>query len=216
VAYKLIHSQILPFELTNGNDGRKPEAKMQSGTRTTHGYSRSPTYVSWMKMKSRCLNPNAGNYERYGGAGITVCAEWLSFEAFQQDMGDRPSLRHSLDRKDSTQGYSKANCRWATDEEQARNRSCCIRLVIGNQSMSPIEWAARMGISVKTIYSRLEMGWSDADAIHGRPSRARLIEAYGKAQTLSEWARDTGLSAATINKRLKRGWGSEAALTKAV
>lgn len=91
----------------------------------THGENghNSPEYRSWTAMKSRCNNPNATKYELWGGRGIEVCARWdASFEAFLEDMGRRPSPRHSLDRINSNGNYEPGNCRWATPEEQNRNR----------------------------------------------------------------------------------------------
>lgn len=74
-------------------------------------------------MRNRCNNARGQDYHRYGGRGIKVCREWDSFEAFLRDMGPRPSPRHTLDREDSDGDYTPANCRWATRETQARDRS---------------------------------------------------------------------------------------------
>ena len=90
---------------------------------STHGQSNSPEYITWIAMKSRCLNPRAENYQRYGGSGVTICDEWLySFEAFFSDMGQKPTPKHTLDRIDNSQGYAPNNCRWATVSEQNNNK----------------------------------------------------------------------------------------------
>lgn len=94
-----------------------------------HGHARdgnhSSTYISWCRMRQRCLDPNAANYERYGGRGITVCARWLEpghgFTNFLADMGERPDGM-TLDRIDPNGDYEPGNCRWATASEQQRNK----------------------------------------------------------------------------------------------
>lgn len=83
--------------------------------------SHSPTYGSWDSMKGRCLNAHDPNYHRYGGRGVTVCVEWLTFENFLADMGIRP-VGTSLDRIDVNGNYEPGNCRWADSKTQARNR----------------------------------------------------------------------------------------------
>lgn len=90
---------------------------------TKHGMTKTPEYSSWEHMKYRCYNPKDKRYKEYGGRGITVCERWFdSFENFLADMGQRPSMDHSLDRKNVNGNYEPNNCRWATRKEQRNNR----------------------------------------------------------------------------------------------
>lgn len=92
--------------------------------RENHGMSRSPTYNSWIAMKSRCTNPDYVSWHHYGGKGVRVCDRWMrSFEAFLEDMGPRPSKQHTIDRIRPDGDYEPQNCRWATFAEQQRTRS---------------------------------------------------------------------------------------------
>jgi hypothetical protein len=72
-------------------------------------------------MKTRCFNPRHVAFERYGGRGISVCEEWLSFEAFFADMGARPP-GCSLDRVDVNDDYRPGNVRWADSKQQVQDR----------------------------------------------------------------------------------------------
>lgn len=83
----------------------------------------SPEYRSWVEMRRRCTNPNFIGWKYYGGRGISICDRWSSFAAFFEDMGPKPTARHSIDRFPDTDGnYEPGNCRWATAKEQANNR----------------------------------------------------------------------------------------------
>ena len=96
---------------------------MPKGRKPTHGMSKSPTYGSWVSMKKRCYYPKTNDFDIYGGSGIIVCERWKgSFTNFYEDMGLRPSLKHSIDRLDSSGNYEPANCRWATPKEQCESR----------------------------------------------------------------------------------------------
>lgn len=95
--------------------------------RTTHGQNikkrKSVEYNTWCSMKERCHYEKAENYYLYGGRGIRVCDRWInSFEKFLEDMGKRPSSKHSIDRIEVNGNYEPLNCKWATSEEQSRNK----------------------------------------------------------------------------------------------
>lgn len=91
--------------------------------KTTHGLYKHPLYYTWLSMKQRCYNPNVARYARYGGRGITVCDRWKnSFPNFLNDMGEKPSSSHSIDRIDNDGNYEPGNCRWSTNEIQNTNQ----------------------------------------------------------------------------------------------
>ena len=81
-------------------------------------------YKTWYNMRYRCNSPKDKKYACYGGRGIKVCEEWdNNFEAFfiwAIETGYRRGLQ--IDRIDTNKGYSPSNCRWATHQDQQRNK----------------------------------------------------------------------------------------------
>lgn len=138
-----------------------------------HGYSQSATYKVWLSMRVRCRNPNDKNYRHYGGRGITVCKRWDSFPAFIKDMGDRPSPKHTIERIKNHLGYSPGNCCWATRAEQGRNTRRTRNLTHDGRTMCLEDWARETGLNRGTINSRLEMGFTVAEALTLPTSRPR-------------------------------------------
>jgi hypothetical protein len=130
------------------------------------GQSKCPEGSSWMAMIRRCTRISHPDYVDYGGRGIKVCDRWrLSFQAFLEDMGPKPSRHHSIERKENSGNYEPGNCRWATAKEQARNRRSNWMITYNGESKSVAEWAELVGIMADTLEKRLRKGWPVSRAI---------------------------------------------------
>lgn len=141
--------------------------------RVKHGCSdpshRTDEYRIWVTMKQRCSNPRANGYKNYGGAGVCVYDEWnRSFESFLNDMGHRPSKKHTIDRIDVNKGYSPDNCRWVTWDVQSRNKRSNFNITAFGETKCISDWVRdpRSGIrSIGALKWRLRKGMAAEEAI---------------------------------------------------
>lgn len=134
--------------------------------RRSHGVADTKTWTSWASMLNRCTNERTPAYARYGARGITVCDRWRnSFEAFLEDMGERPDGT-TLDRyPDKNGNYEPGNCRWATAIEQQRNRNSNVFVTYNGATKCLAEWATQYGLRADAISWRLKRGWSAHEAL---------------------------------------------------
>lgn len=123
----------------------------------THGQTKTKGYKTWQEMKTRCLKPSHHSFHNYGGRGITICSEWMSFEKFISDMG-QPRLGQQIDRIDNNKGYFKENCRWASPKQNARNRRSSRNILYQGQTKTLAEWAESKGMKLGTLWARLDKG----------------------------------------------------------
>lgn len=143
-----------------------------------HGLAYSPIWVSWAAMRNRCYFKGDINYKNYGGRGIKVC-DWLysSVTNLKELIGER-LIGMSLDRIKTDIHYSCGKCpeciknkwnlnvRWATRNQQARNRRNTLILDFKGQSKSVSDWADIVGIPRSTIFIRVKkLGWSHEMAL---------------------------------------------------
>lgn len=128
----------------------------------THGRSKQGgLYTIWVGMRARCYTASNTSYPRYGGRGIVVCDRWrASFEAFAEDMGERPSKRHSLDRIDNDGPYSPSNCQWREIEDQNRNKRSNVWVQFAGRRMCIADVAQHTGVREGTLRARLSRGWA--------------------------------------------------------
>lgn len=120
-----------------------PEDRAKAAT--THGSSNTPEYTSYHAAKKRCTNPKFKQFADYGGRGIEF--RFKSFEEFFAEVGPRPEPKfsYSLERIDNDGHYERGNVRWATKEQQARNRRCdnCVHYVDLEKRVTELErWLA--------------------------------------------------------------------------
>jgi hypothetical protein len=91
-----------------------------------HGGKGTRIYKTWKKMKERCYNQNEIGYKNWGGRGISICDEWrydfVKFRDWALANGYRDDLQ--IDRRDNDGNYEPSNCRFVTQAENKRNRSC--------------------------------------------------------------------------------------------
>lgn len=124
-----------------------------------HGLHNTPEYFRWLNLKTRCANPKDPAYADYGGRGIAVCQRWMdSFEAFLEDVGERPSPEHSIDRIDNNGNYEPNNVRWATKQEQANNRRNNVQVTYNGETKTLAAWAREAGITPEGVAYRHKNG----------------------------------------------------------
>lgn len=116
-------------------------------------------------MVQRCTNANNHVFKHYGARGIKVCPEWLRFDNFLSDMGERPKGK-TIDRIDNSKGYDPGNCRWATQSEQMRNTRSNRLLNFRGSILRLSEVAAIIGMREKTLRRRIDQyGMSVEEAV---------------------------------------------------
>lgn len=116
-------------------------------------------------MKSRCLNSKTPDFPDYGGRGIQVCEQWLTFTNFFEDMGARPSPLHTIGRLDNDGNYEKNNCEWVTNEEQQNNKRTTVWVRVEGELMSLAMAIRRLGLKENRIRARIRRSSSPQDAI---------------------------------------------------
>lgn len=149
-----------------------------------HRLCHTGTYKSWQSMRTRCLNPNSDQYPDYGARGITICDRWDSFEAFFEDMGERPSGT-TIDRIENDKGYEKSNCQWATMRTQENNKRNNVFVDFNGKTMTIAEWSRATGIGYQTITKRLDAGWPVGRALTetARKKSSKMPECSRKPST---------------------------------
>ena len=114
------------------HDARIPDInrKIYNKEGCKHGPEHT-TYIRWKNprigniyknMLARCYDPKSNRYYIYGAKGITVCEEWRNnpnaFEDWALANGYQDNF--TINRKDSSKGYSPENCEWISRSENSK------------------------------------------------------------------------------------------------
>jgi hypothetical protein len=126
----------------------------------SHRDTAAPEYAAWARIVQRCTNPKNKAWEFYGGRGIEICAAWrLNYTAFLDYIGRRPSPKHSIDRYPNNDGnYEPGNVRWATIDQQARNKRTNLNVTFNGETMCIADWANKLSINKSVLGYRLKHG----------------------------------------------------------
>lgn len=137
-----------------------------------HGGNGTRLHNVWIMMKQRCNNPKTFEYHRYGGRGIKVCEEWLSFAVFRDWAmangydPNAPRGKCTLDRIDNDGNYEPSNCRWVDMKEQMKNRpKRGLYYEYNGESHTLYDWSKITGLSHASLRSRMRYGWDIEKAL---------------------------------------------------
>ncbi len=211
-----------------------PVKRRSTGSTPTHGHTRNriltPEYRAWQKMKERCLNPKIRFFSHYGGRGIKICSAWINdFTTFFADVGQKPTPKHSLDRRDNSGHYScgkcdecnrngwPSNCRWATRVEQTNNSRANRNITFNGETLTISQWARKAGMKMATLRFRyVTKGWPFERALSSGLENQKVVTMRGVSKNVQDWARSVGMDPKTVYSRLARGWSLEQAISKPV
>lgn len=124
------------------------------GSRTHGGtVDHALTHSTWVSMRRRCNEPTHKDYDKYSKLGYDKA--WDDFAIFLACVGERPSLEHTLDRKDNSIGYFPGNVRWATWTTQQRNRTNNQIILYKGKPITLAEAVDISKLSRTTVHRRL-------------------------------------------------------------
>lgn len=156
-------------------------------------------------MVNRCSRKNIPAYQKYGAKG-TKCL-WTSFEAFRDDMY-QSYLQHvkehgekqtTIERIDVYGHYAKENCRWATYQEQSRNKRNSRTTIFRGKDVTVAEIAETLGQRYEAVYNRLGRG---IDLEKPYRKKERLIPFQGENKTLRQWETILGIPRSVMYRRI--------------
>lgn len=141
-----------------------------------NSYNNPIRFSFWTKykgIKRRCLNLQRKDYKYYGGRGIKIL--WKSFDEFKIDMFNS-YLKHvkkyglnrgtSLERINNNGNYSKENCRWATMDEQCKNKRNNKLLIYNGETKLMIDWCKKLKLNYPMITYRILQKWPIEEAFY--------------------------------------------------
>jgi hypothetical protein len=124
---------------------------MEADEAIKHARQRDLTYNSYRGMIDRVNNNPEYRHvkvdKRWQGEG--------GFDRFIEDMGLRPHEDLSIERIDPYGDYVPANCHWADDKEQSKNKRNSVRFTIDGETINLCDVADKLGTTSQAVTRRM-------------------------------------------------------------
>lgn len=129
----------------------------------------------WGTMNDRCYSKNREkDCKSYRIKNIQVCDDWRGSNpkgfsnfydwamknGYKEEIMPNGKNKWTLERIDNSKGYSPENCKWATYEEQQRNKDNRLLIEYNGVKYTCSELSKIIGIDKTNISNRYRSGWS--------------------------------------------------------
>jgi hypothetical protein len=116
-----------------------------SCARGSKDLEREVIYNRWYEMKRRCTMKSHPGWNGYGGRGIEVAAEWLTFQTYYDYVINLEGYHEGahLDRINNNGNYEPGNVRWVTPKQNGRNKRNTLMVEYNNETISFAEFVEK-------------------------------------------------------------------------
>lgn len=197
--------------------------KRSGNYKKTHGQYKARLYHVWVAMIQRCTNPKCKAFKNYGGRGIEIHTQWMSFVPFMEwSKANGYADGLTIDRIDNEGNYAPENCQWIPrPENSAKTRRTHFITAFG-ETKTIEDWVSDPRCKVKnpgSFRTRIRLGWTGEEIVSkeigSHPEKGFLYLAFGEWKTSKQWSDDPRCSTSLycLRQRLRRGMNPEKAIS---
>jgi len=122
---------------------------------------------AYRNARERCILPHHSSFQDYGERGIEF--RFKSIFELLDDIGVKPSKKHSLDRINNDGHYEIGNVKWSTRQEQIDNRRNTLKITYEGRTQSVSQWGRELrleGNLLQNVRQQNCNGHNPTDALY--------------------------------------------------
>ena len=130
-----------------------------------------PLYRRWSHMRHVCYNTRAKDYPKVGGKGIKIGKEFEHFWAFVDEIETKLGypegfgFHTKLARLNQQADFTIKNMCWDNTKNIGRRHNTVYKLRYKGVTKPVRQWSEELGIRFATLLTRMELGWTPAQAL---------------------------------------------------